>query len=413
MTSFPETVYSRFSHAFTEKYPEVQVYIRSKKTSAAISFIEERSNEVADIFWASAPDAFEVLKQSGSLIPAFTANSSSHIIGDCPIDDPDGYYLGFAISGYGLMWNPPYLKQHKLAQPWEWQDLVNPRYMGHIGMTAPSRSGTTHLIVETILQKYGWEPGWALLSEIGGNLATITARSFGVRDGVKSGRFGIGLVVDFFGLSGKAVGAPVDFLYPDGTIFLPANAAIVRHSSNPSAARAFIDFLRSKAGQKILLEPAISRLPVSESIYQHATPGYPNPFESELLKKGIAFDSQLSRQRYHLVNTLFDLLITYRFSSLRKSWSAIHESEAQLADDADALSRIDIGRARQLLGAVPVSEAKSRAPAINSVFSRRNPGLPVSDQQLDLEKQWYSYIQKNHQLAMQLVTNVFESNHQQ
>ncbi|MCP4389941.1 MAG: ABC transporter substrate-binding protein, partial [Gammaproteobacteria bacterium] len=258
-----------------------------------------------------------------------------------------------------------------------------------------------------------WEPGWALLSEIGGNLATITARSFGVRDGVKSGRFGIGLVVDFFGLSGKAVGAPVDFLYPDGTIFLPANAAIVRRSSNPSAARAFIDFLRSKAGQKILLEPAISRLPVSESIYQHAAPGYPNPFESELLKKGIAFDSQLSRQRYHLVNTLFDLLITYRFSSLRKSWSAIHESEAQLADDADALSRIDIGRARQLLGAVPVSEAKSRDPAINSVFSRRNPGLPVSDQQLDLEKQWYSFIQKNHQLAMQLVTNVLESNHQQ
>ena len=252
-----------------------------------------------------------------------------------------------------------------------------------------------------------------MLSEISGNLATITARSFGVRDGVNSGRFGIGLVVDFFGLSSKAVGAPVDFLYPDGTIFLPANVAIVERSTNPDAARAFVDFLRSDAGQKILLEPSISRLPVSESIYRQAAPGYPNPFEPELLKKGITFDSQLSRQRYHLVNTLFDLLITYRFSSLRKSWSTIHDSEVRLMEDAGANSRIELDRARQLLGAVPVSEEASRDPAIASVFSRRNPGMPVSTQQIDLEKQWHSFIQKNQQIAIQLVTNVLESKQQQ
>ncbi|MCP4432221.1 MAG: extracellular solute-binding protein [Gammaproteobacteria bacterium] len=409
MTSFPEPVYSRFTKAFEAMHPDVQIFIRSKKTSAAISFIEERTSEVVDVFWASAPDAFEILKQSGSLMPAFASSKTDSRIGDYPLDDPEGFYLGFAISGYGLMWNPPYLSRHNLPEPASWQDLAKPEYAEHIGMTAPSRSGTTHLIVETILQAYGWEQGWALLSEIGGNLATITARSFGVRDGVKSGRFGIGPVVDFFGLSGKAVGAPVDFDYPDKTIFLPANVAIVQRSANPQVARAFIEFLRSDAGQKKLLEPAISRLPIRESIYQEANAEFPNPFETEILKRGISFDSQLSRRRYYLVNTLFDVLITYRNSSLRKSWSAIHQGEAQLSEQAAAETRNNIGKARQLLGAVPVSASQSRDPDITSVFSRRNPGLPVSERQRDLEIQWTNFFQKNHQEAMQLISNVLES----
>ncbi len=409
VTSFPESLYSRFTQAFTARHPDVRVYIRSKKTSAAISFIEERSNDVADILWASAPDAFEVLKQSGSLMPAFSANRSNRKIGDYPLDDPDGFYLGFAVSGYGLMWNKPYLELHGLSSPGSWSDLAQPGYAEHIGMTAPSRSGTTHLIVETILQAHGWERGWALLSRIGGNLATITARSFGVRDGVTSGRFGIGPVVDFFGLSARAVGAPVDFIYPDETIFLPANIAIIERSNNPAAARAFIEFLLSDTGQTLLLEPAISRLPVHESIYRRAPAGFPNPFETGLIEKGFAFDSQLSRRRYHLVNSLFDLMITYRFAALKKAWSAVGKSRARRVTPADKSAIENLNRAKQLLGAVPVSGAQAIDLAFTSVFSRRKPGLPVSEQQARLEFEWRNFFRDNRQQAMQLLLAELET----
>ena len=46
-------------------------------------------------------------------------------IGNFPIHDPDGKYFGFAISGYGLMWNKNYLKAHKLPAPKEWTDLTH------------------------------------------------------------------------------------------------------------------------------------------------------------------------------------------------------------------------------------------------------------------------------------------------
>ena len=406
VTSFPAPVFSRFRQEFEALHPQVKIFIRSKKTSAAIAFIEERPSEAADLLWASAPDAFEVLKQSGSLLPVFRSTPNGPSIAGYPLDDPDGYYKGFAISGYGLMWNRPYLIRRGLPEPADWSDLMDPRYAGHIGITAPSRSGTTHLIVETILQTNGWEAGWAALSEIGGNLATITARSFGVMDGVRAGRFGIGPVVDFFALSARALGAPVDFIYPAGTPFLPANIAIVKRTTNLEAARGFVEFLLSEAGQRLLLEPEISRLPVRPSIYADAPPDYPNPFDETLIKKGIRFDSQLSRQRYHLVNALFDAMVTFRIQGLRRTWAMIHRAEAALKGTDATQMQDDIARARRLAGQVPVTGQAAADGSFTSVFARRGPGLGVSARQLETEARWRRFFAQRQGEALALATDI-------
>ncbi len=103
------------------------------------------------------------------------------------------------------MYNTRYLKANNLPAPKEWDDLKKPIYFGHVGISAPSRSGTTHLTVETILQGEGWDKGWATLLEIGGNLAQVSDRSFGVPDAVNSGQYGLGIVIDFFGLSAQGL----------------------------------------------------------------------------------------------------------------------------------------------------------------------------------------------------------------
>ncbi len=66
------------------------------------------------------------------------------------------------------MWNTRYLKANKLAAPKEWADLLKREYFGHVAMTSPSRSGTTHLTVETILQGEGWDKGWEQAARNGG-----------------------------------------------------------------------------------------------------------------------------------------------------------------------------------------------------------------------------------------------------
>ena len=209
VTSYPPDTTTTFKKAFEKKYPGVKVEMLKKKTTAGIKYLQETSgNNKSDMFWASAPDAFEVLKGDNLLVKYdVKVKGIPEKVGSFPVNDPDGYYKGFAASGYGIMWNTRYLKAKKLPVATEWAQLKNPIYNGHVGMSAPSRSGTTHLTVETLIQGMGWDKGWAEWKAIGGNFKTITARSFGVPDGVNSGSFGLGVVIDFFGLSSKASGS--------------------------------------------------------------------------------------------------------------------------------------------------------------------------------------------------------------
>ena len=286
------------------------------------------------------------------------------------------------------MWNTEYLARYNLPPPANWDDLADAAYAGHLAITAPSRSGTTHLIVEIILQSKGWREGWNLLLRMSGNLATVTARSFGVRDGIGAGRFGTGPVIDFFGFSSMATGKPVGFAYPAETVLLPANVAIVEGVQNLRAAAAFIRFLKSAEGQRILFKPQISRLPVRPDVYRDAPGAIPNPFNGSIKTKGLIFDSNLSRQRYHLVNVLFDVLITHRLTAAKAAWASLREAEAALASSPDRELRSRLAQARNLLTQVPVSKEASRKASFTSQFSRKKPGFAVSQQQTALEAGW-------------------------
>ncbi len=407
LTSFPDAVYQPFKTAFENKNPDIELFVLNKKTSAAISYIQDGQNHQVDLFWASAPDAFEVLKQSGDLAklqnPAFDATAR---IGGYPLNDPDGYYLGFAVSGYGIMWNTDYLQSRNLPEPQSWDDLRKGIYENHLGLSAPSRSGTTHLIVEIILQSKGWDEGWRTLLEIGGNLATVTARSYGVRHGVEEGRFGAGLVIDFFGLMSRAQGHPVKFVYPEQTVMLPANIAMIRGAKNPEQAARFIRFVISDAGQRFLFQPAISRLPVNPDIYQYAPAGFPNPFKGASRRDSLLFDSSLSRRRYHLVNALFDQLVTYRLRALKDAWSLIHKAAGKLAGEGPADMEIAISEARNLIFSIPVDDKMSRDSKINGLFSRHKPGFSVSAGQSELEAKWRADALARYNKAARIAENV-------
>ena len=216
LTSFPKELFEAYKQAFERRTPGVKVVVKQQQTNQGVTYLREtRARPEADVFWVSAVDAFQTLKADGLLerltLPRETLARMPARIGSFPLHDPDGAYWGFAVSGYGLMWNTRYLALHKLPPPREWTDLTDPRYFGHLVISAPSRSGTTHLTVEVILQAYGWEKGWALLLQSGGNMGAITERSFGVPEAVVSGQYGIGVVIDFFGLSAIASGQPIDF----------------------------------------------------------------------------------------------------------------------------------------------------------------------------------------------------------
>ncbi|MDP6884576.1 MAG: extracellular solute-binding protein, partial [Rhodospirillales bacterium] len=311
---------------------------------------------------------------------------------------------GFAASGYGIMWNTRYTKAKKLPDPKEWADLKDPIYHGHVGMSAPSRSGTTHLTVETLIQGEGWEKGWAEWKEIAGNFKTVTERSFGVPDGVNSGNFGLGIVIDFFGLASKASGFPVEYVYPTVTTLVPANIAIVKNAPNPKAAGIFIEYLLSPEGQEVLLDPKIRRLPVNPATYAKAPPGFPNPFKDKSIGAAVKFDLELSKNRYNLVNSMFDVMITYRLEDLRAAVGAIQAAEAALAGKSNAAAKAMIMEARALVAALPIDEAKANDKDFSAIFKKKRKKATdkVEGRQAEVEQGWDTLVKANYAKAKEL-----------
>ncbi len=404
VTSYPKDLTGPFKKAFEAKYPGTVVEILQKNTSAAVKYIQETAQgNTSDLMWASAPDAFEVLKGNG-LLAHYVPKTKGipQKIGSYPINDPDGYYIGFAGSGYGIMWNTRYLKAKNIPVPKEWADLKKPVYHDHVGMSAPSRSGTTHLTVETVLQGEGWDQGWATWKEMAGNFKMVTERSFGVPEGVNSGDFGIGVVIDFFGFSSKATGFPVDFVYPTVTTLVPANIAMVKNAPHPEAAATFIEYLLSVEGQELLLDPAIRRLPVNPQTYAKAPADFPNPFKDTSIGAAVKFDVGLSESRYNIVNSLFDVMITYRREDLAEACKAIQQAETALSGKSNAGAEALIKEARALIGAMPISETEAVDAKFPGVFtsdafkSRKKAGVKVPPRQAEIEEKWDSFSKKNY-----------------
>ncbi|MFO1330125.1 MAG: extracellular solute-binding protein [Rubrivivax sp.] len=406
VTSFPKELTQAYKTAFEKANPTIKLEILNKNTVQGIAYVRELpAGQRPDVFWASAPDAFEVLAGSKLLdnVADLANKAAPAKVGNYPINNPQGLYLGQALAGYGMMWNTRYLAAHKLPPPRQWADLVKPVYFGHVAMSSPSRSGTTHLTVETLLQGEGWARGWSQILQISGNCAAITERSFGVPDGVNNGQFGIGLVIDFFGLAGKASGFPVDFAYPDVTAVVPANIALVAGARNAAEARRFIAYTVSAEGQELLYDPKISRLPIlpPEAMKGKAPAGYPNPFEIAKRAK-VQFDSDLSEARYNVVSTMFDQTITFRVKELQAATKAIHAAEAALAKKPNPKAAALLKDARDAAYTPVVDAAKVADKEFLEVFAASKKDAAVNKRVTALEDHWNTSARANYERARSL-----------
>ena len=410
VTSFPKELTQAYKTAFEKANPGIRIEILNKNTVQGMAYIRELPvGQRPDVFWASAPDAFEVLAGQGLLeaIPDLVNRNAPAKVGAYPINPADFKYLGQALAGYGIMWNTRYVAANKLPPPKQWAELVKPVYFGHLAMSSPSRSGTTHLTVETMLQGEGWEKGWSQILQIAGNCAAITERSFGVPDGVNNGQFGIGLVIDFFGLAGKYSGFPVDFHYPDVTAVVPANIGLVAGAKNKDEARKFISYTVSLEGQQLLYDPKISRLPIlpPEAMGGKTPAGYPNPFEIAKRAK-VQFNSDLSEARYNVVSAVFDQTITFRLKELQAATKAIHAAEAAIAQKGAGKASPKavqlIKDAREAAYTPVVDTAKVADQAFLALFAANKKDASVSKSVTGLENHWNTSARQNYERARSL-----------
>jgi ABC-type Fe3+ transport system substrate-binding protein len=369
-------IYDVYVDAFEAMYPEINVEIKAMSTPLCYAhLVETKDNPDTDVWWGGGLDWIAKASDAGllaqyTLQPETEANITSELFG-LPLKDPDKYFYGSALSGFGIMYNTEYLSDHALPVPMNWEDLADHVYSGHISMARPSRSGSTHMIVEIILQGFGWDAGWELLMQIGANCGEFTEKSGYVPDHVQVGEYGIGLVIDFYGFLSNAEGYPTEFFYPiNQTVINPDSIAKVANGPNPSNADLFIDFVLSPDGQKLLFNPSILRMPVREDVYEEAPEGYFNPFETTMTV--VEYNSTIGEMRTTLIDALFDSIITYRHTELMTAWKQIWaiEEQIEIAEGTVDVSAATatLNEAIQLAATPPVSALTSVNATFNEQF---------------------------------------------
>ena len=80
-------------------------------------------------------------------------------VGDATLYDPDRYWFGTALSGFGIVYNRKCLRTLGLEDPTHWEDLTDARLRGWITLVNPSQSGSVTTAFEAILQRLGWDRG--------------------------------------------------------------------------------------------------------------------------------------------------------------------------------------------------------------------------------------------------------------
>ena len=339
LSSYEADFVTRFFEDFSHRHPEISVFHLNKNTNAAVDELISGNARQFDIFWASSSEAFELLNQYARLT-----------------DLGYGMHADFAYSAVGWAWK----SGTEMSPPLYWNDLLDPDYSGRITMSHPMRSGTTHSLIETILQDRGWEAGWAYLLQLAGQLKSISARSFGVLEGLGD-RHDIGLTIDFLALQ-RAV-QNILFRYGRPIIISPARVAALQGGKNPDAAKLFIDFLLSVDGQRVLLRPDIRRIPINDEIRAELAESLIPEMRAALTFSWSRYDPELARKRYWQVNEIFNIFIARDFLRRRDLWRRLHDLDAGAVQDRAMIT--------QILTHMPVTEASLRlaAPGGNTLLS--------------------------------------------
>lgn len=182
--------------------------------------------------------------------------------------DPGQYWIGTALSGFGLMYNRDVLAELGLPEPASFADLCDSRYVNMLGMTDGRLSGSVTTTYESIMNKEGWERGWRILRELSANARYFASAATRPPIDVSQGEAAAALAIDFYG-RGQAqytlapgqdpATARVGYVDPKGAVYIDADpATILNGASNVELAKRFIEYCLTEEAQALWQFPSLA-----------------------------------------------------------------------------------------------------------------------------------------------------------
>ncbi|WP_390896431.1 ABC transporter substrate-binding protein [Rouxiella badensis] len=230
-----------------EKQTGVKVEIFQATTGKVMARLDaEQANPRADVLISASWDTAGSLEKRDALL-AYESPNAAHV----PAQFKTPYYVAQGISALGIVWNT----QSGTPEPKDWQDLAQPAFKDKVTTPDPSLSGASLDLLEGLQNAHG-EQAWKLFEQLktngmiiaGPNAQALTP----VLQGAKAAVFG---AVDYVSYNSVEAGEAIKVIFPaSGTVIAPRPMMILKSSKEPAQAKAFIDYVLSPEGQKLVAD---------------------------------------------------------------------------------------------------------------------------------------------------------------
>ena len=243
------------------------------------------------------------------------SKGKQNLIGSQQLYDPQQYWIGTALSAFGIVYNKDIFRDLDLPEPRGFVDLTHPKLQGLLILADPRQSGSVTTAIDAILNAELWNTAqrerwfdeltaafdkeakdrtpwekslstermqsvdaafsraWKLLQEVSANARTYTAAATKPPVDISAGEGAAGLAIDFYG-RGQAqfVLAPgqdpatarVGYVDPEGAAYIDADpASVLRSGPDPELAKRFLEFCLTDEAQVLWQLPSL-RNPLSK-----------------------------------------------------------------------------------------------------------------------------------------------------
>jgi ABC-type Fe3+ transport system substrate-binding protein len=285
--------------------------------------------------------------------PAWLAEMyGENTIGDNTLYDPEGYWFGAALSGFGIVYNRDNLAKLGLPEPTRWEDLADARLAGQVTLVNPAQSGSVTTALEAIIQRLGWKKGWQIIQRMSANARSVASSAPKVPLDVSSGDSAAGPCIDFYGrYQAQAIRDAGDddrlgYIDPKGeTVIDPDPIALLSNAPHRETAERFIRFALSDEGQALWqfrakkraegeLGPErfeLRRMPIRRDFIERERANFIDDVDPFTLASAVPDQDKNARA---FIAPLFSAMCADRRDELDRAWKAIRTHPAYPRDRA-------------------------------------------------------------------------------
>lgn len=244
-----ETTNNEFVKAYKAAYPGVEVDLLPLAAAGELQtrIQTEKNSPKADIFVGGSSEFHDPLGKQG-LLEAYKSPNASVV--DANFKEASGLWTGWYVGIFGFVFNTDRFGKEMAGakKPATWDDLLDPAWKGKLIFPDPVKTGGGYIFIATQIFRFNKDEAKAMdyMKKLHANIGQYAGTSPQAIQLVGQGQFVGAPNWSHDILTAKSQGNPVDLIVPEGTGFEIGGVSIVKGGPNPTAAKAFVDWVLTK-----------------------------------------------------------------------------------------------------------------------------------------------------------------------